>query len=106
MKMKREFGVAVVTALALFGSISRLASAPSPVSTDACQAEALRAYWRALQFCQLAEPQNPRTRCYEAAKSVYIQTLQDCRAGHSSPEDPKSQDPARSESTESVVLPK
>jgi hypothetical protein len=103
MKIYREFGAVLATALILFGSISRLASATSPAAADACQAEALRAYWRALQFCQLAEPQNPRMRCYEAAKSVYIQTLQDCRTGHSSPEDPKSQDPARSES---VALPK
>lgn len=50
-------------------------------ASDPCEDEALRAYHQALDLCQLAES-NPRSRCYEAAKAVYVHTLEECRARH------------------------
>jgi len=47
---------------------------------DRCETEAMQAYAEALRFCQLSRGPNPRLRCYEAAKAVYREKLQQCRA--------------------------
>jgi hypothetical protein len=51
---------------------------------DPCETEALRAYAHTLKLCELANNPNPRLRCYEAAKAVYVQTLEDCHRLHHS----------------------
>lgn len=58
---------------------TRISIADQPATQDPCETEALNAYWRALKLCQLADQENPRMRCYEAAQQVYVQTLQQCR---------------------------
>lgn len=60
-------------------SLVHLSVAEVNLPADPCEAEALRAYVRALKICELAQEPNPRLRCYEAARKVYVQTLQDCR---------------------------
>jgi hypothetical protein len=74
---KRSLAVLTVLLLPL-GHLSISDGAQDP---DPCETEALKAYWQALKLCQLAEPRDPRLQCYEAAKAVYVQTLEHCRTG-------------------------
>lgn len=46
---------------------------------DCCEIKARQAYWEALKLCQLATDPNPRLRCQEAARAVYVSTLEACR---------------------------
>ena len=46
---------------------------------DFCEREALKAYAEVLKLCQLAETENPRLKCYEAAKAVYWRKLEECQ---------------------------
>jgi hypothetical protein len=46
---------------------------------DVCEREAVRAYAAALKLCQLAGTENPRLKCYEAAKAAYVRKLEECR---------------------------
>ena len=75
--MKRTYApaAAIVAAFMTFGANWTNDGAQDP---DPCQTQALQAYWQALKVCQLAESPNPRLRCYEAARSVYIHTLEEC----------------------------
>lgn len=43
-----------------------------------CEQRALKNYSEALRLCELAQDPNPRLRCYEAAKAVYLRALEDC----------------------------
>ena len=78
--MKRMYAsaLAFVAAFMTFGSAWINDGAQDP---DPCEMQALQAYWQALKVCQLAENTNPRLRCYEAARSVYIHTLEECHRG-------------------------
>ncbi len=73
----------VVTAAAvlLLLPLGRTTVGDGTSDLDGCELEALKAYGQALALCRLAEDENPRLRCYEAAKRVYLQTLEDCRSG-------------------------
>ena|SRR2546426_10702307 len=46
---------------------------------DMCEQEARKAYAQVLKLCRLAETDNPRLKCFEAAKAAYFQTLENCR---------------------------
>lgn len=46
-----------------------------------CEQRALQKYSEALRLCELAQDPNPRLRCYEAAKIVYLQALEECCKG-------------------------
>jgi hypothetical protein len=70
----RSLGAAVLF-LMLSGSAWTLDRNQDP---DPCETQALQAYWQALKLCELAEAPNPRLRCHEAARAVYIQTLEQC----------------------------
>lgn len=74
---KRAFAVLALLLLPLGGA----SVGDSPLDWDPCEREALIAYGKALKLCELAENTNPRLRCYEAAKAVYLHTLEECRRG-------------------------
>jgi hypothetical protein len=73
-------GIAIGVLLML-APICQMTAEDATEVPDPCEVEAMKAYRQALELCQLSES-NPRLRCYEAAKAVYIQTLQSCRARH------------------------
>src|SRR5437762_11887563 len=62
--------------------LSTPSNADNSERIDGCEQEALRAYAEVLKICRLAETDNPRLRCFEAARSVYFQTLENCRRSH------------------------
>jgi hypothetical protein len=56
---------------------------------NACEAKALQAYRQALRACELAnaaagesqaQNPNPRLRCYDAAREIYLRALAECDA--------------------------
>ena|SRR6516164_662223 len=67
-----------------FGQLTVGTAGDNPPDLDPCELEAMKAYWQALKLCELADNSNPnpRLRCYEAAKAVYLQTLKQCRENH------------------------
>lgn len=48
-------------------------------SRSSCEARAWQAYFQALKRCELAENTNPRLRCYEEARAVFLRTLLECK---------------------------
>ncbi|MFO1499530.1 MAG: hypothetical protein U1G07_14250 [Verrucomicrobiota bacterium] len=85
--MKRNLGycwsgrvrkAVIIAALAVL-PFGRVSIGDATESRDPCEREALRAYIQALKLCELAQDSNPRLRCYEAARSVYLNTLAECR---------------------------
>jgi hypothetical protein len=79
-------GIGSFSAL-LFSSALNLSVADGSVACDAtCERRAWKAYVEALKLCQLAETDNPRLKCYEAAKAAYFWELEQCRKrGQSAP---------------------
>jgi len=83
--IRRRAGIRPWAAICLAASvvgllpINHVGGADQGKKGDACEVEARRAYWQALKICQLAENSDPRLRCFEAAKAVYIQTFLDCQ---------------------------
>jgi hypothetical protein len=45
---------------------------------QSCEFKARQAYWNALKLCQFENNGDPRLRCYEAAREVYMRTLEEC----------------------------
>src|ERR1051326_6631560 len=53
-----------------------------PTPDSVCEARAQQAYWQALKLCQFessSENADPRMRCYDNAREIYIRTLEGCR---------------------------
>lgn len=49
-----------------------------PKGLSRCEQRALEKYAEALRLCELAQNPDPRLRCYESARAVYLRALQDC----------------------------
>jgi hypothetical protein len=77
-RIKAIWGIAIFSALLLTPPLN-VTIANDSRCDDACERRAWRAYVEALKFCQLAEIQNPRLKCYEAAKAAYFRELEKCR---------------------------
>ena len=78
IRFREALGIGITGALLLVSS-TNTSVATGSARDDVCEREALQAYTEALKLCQLAETQNPRLKCFEAAKAVYLRTLEDCR---------------------------
>jgi len=76
--LREALGIGIAGAL-LLASSTNTSVATNLASADLCEREALKAYAEVLQLCQLAGTENPRLKCYEAAKAVYLRKLEDCR---------------------------
>src|SRR4051794_18355847 len=79
----------------LFVPLGRMQGGDGGASVgDPCEIHARQAYWQALKFCQLADNANPnpRLRCYDAAKSVYFQTLDECHKSQASSMSPNTEE--------------
>jgi len=63
----------------LCSSLGRNSIGDSTDLRDPCELKALDAYAQALRLCQFEQNANPRLRCYETARQVYLQTLEECR---------------------------
>jgi hypothetical protein len=63
--------------------ILRTAVGENPGAPDPCELEAWKAYREALRLCEFEDhgTDNPRLRCYEAAKAVFVRTYLDCKRG-------------------------
>ncbi len=82
-RVTEVIGIGLISLL-LPGSLGNTPVSRSSACDDFCEREARKAYAEVLKLCQLAETENPRLKCYEAAKAVYLQKLEECKRGRSS----------------------
>lgn len=79
IRFRDVLGIGLISAL-LFIPSTNTSVATTSACNEICQREALKAYAEVLKLCQLAETENPRLKCYEAAKAAYFRKLEDCRS--------------------------
>ena len=74
---KTVIGVVCLLQLLLWRAVDADNELSSP--DQRCELQARQAYWNALKLCQFENNGDPRLRCYEAAREVYLRTLEECR---------------------------